>query len=157
MATVLLLLFAPAPEVAFAFDDGDVRLMLTSAGKPVPVAIVKAYTGGEALHADGEIEEGVGRFPLPKRGACLVGITINGKECDLIPIHRHGDKVIPGRVSLTFGTRPCCRTVAVPREGQPTTTPEQIDGGVIALSIFGCACVVGALLLFLLPRSGGVR
>src|SRR5262245_14672533 len=112
MFSTLLLLccIAPPPEASFALDDGDVVIRL-SRGNP---AEIKVYAPGPV--ADGETDEkGVGRFPMLPVKRFWVGIKIAGKECDLVPLELHGDRLTPARVSLTFGTRPCCKAPVKPR------------------------------------------
>jgi hypothetical protein len=143
-ALLLFSLAAPAPEASFTLDEDDVVMRL-SRGNPAKVLV---YAQGYL--ADGETDEqGRGRFPMPPQtNKFWVGIKIAGKECDLIPLERHGNKLTPARVSLTFGTRPCCKVPAKPRPDQ--TAPEDEEDGdrfLLALLIGGGVCVVLAVAL----------
>jgi len=156
LPALLLILAAPAPEAAFTLDDGDVRLRLTRDGRPIREAFVQVYTGNESRFGDGEVEDGVARFPAPPNPTFHVGIKIDGKECDLIPVEKHGATLTPARVSLTFGTRPCCRNAVKPRDGQspPPEQPGRADTGMVVLALVGGVCLLGAVFVLLLPRGG---
>ena len=152
---LLLLLAAPqrAPEAAFAIDEaGFLTLKLTRDGKPVE-GTAKVYEGPPG---EGETVGGSTLVSQLKPGeACLLGITIAGKECDLIALERHGGEARPARVSLTFGTRPCC--VAVPRTREADEPrAEDSGGGAAFLAAAGGACLLAALALaFLRGKTGG--
>lgn len=153
MIAILLALAAPPLLTAeMALDDGFVTLRLTRGGLPVAKADIKVYTGGEAPTVTGELEEGSGTFPMVGK-ACLLGITVDGKECDLIPLEAHGKHLSPSRVSLTFGTRPCCQTSAVPREGQGDGGSRRANPMMILLGLGGGVCLLLALFVLLLPRG----
>ncbi len=154
-ALFLILAAPPALVASFTHDDGFVVLHLKRGNVPVATAAIKIYGGGEAPLATGELEDGSGTFPMPRGGACLVGITIDGKECDLITLERHGEAVTPARVSLTFGTRPCCRAAAGPRKDVPTAddAPRRADTGMILLGLGGGVCLLLALFVLLMPRG----
>jgi hypothetical protein len=110
LLAVTLALAGAKPEVSFSAEGGFVTLRLEGPAGPIADAIIKAYDHVEFVFAEGETDEaGIGTFPAPAGGVCRIGITIKGKECDLIPLHVRPDAVDPPRVQLTFGTRPCCR------------------------------------------------
>jgi hypothetical protein len=77
-------------------------------------------------------------------------VTIQGKECDLIPAKVHGNTLTPARVSLTFGTRPCCQVAKKtdPKSPEPITPP-YLMYGLVALGV-----VVMALTAVLVARGG---
>lgn len=144
-ALLLLCCSGPAPEVTFVVDDDDVVMHL-SRGNP---ARVKVYAPGVPLEGETDEKSGRGRLFLPKVGRFWVGITIAGKECDLIPLERDGDKLTPERVLLTFGSRPCCKVPARPRPDQaaPEEPEEEADWLLAGLALGGGACVLAALLV----------
>jgi hypothetical protein len=144
-ALLLICLSAPAPEASFELDEeGCWVKMRLSRGNPAKVV---AFGPGGPF-ADGETDEkGVGTIFLPPGvNQFLIGIKIAGKECDLIPIQRHGNKLTPARVSLSFGTRPCCTLPAKPRDGQLAPEDEP-DWVLLALLAGGGVCVVTAVAL----------
>jgi hypothetical protein len=150
MTFVVLLLWAADPTVAFTVEDGFVTALVKRDGQPVAGAIIKVYDGGSGPPlVEGETgDDGRGTFVIPNN-AGLVGVTIQGKECDLIPVKVHGNTLTPSRVSLTFGTRPCCQVGK--KSDAPTpepTTPPYLMYGLVALGV-----VVMTLTAVLVARS----
>jgi hypothetical protein len=120
------------PQAHFALQDGFfVQVRVSQAGKPVVGARVRAFDQAETVVGEGETgEEGQGAFGKPPGDVCWVGITIDGKECDLIPLRLHGGRAEPSRVLLTFGTRPCCRAVRArprPPAARPVEDSERLE------------------------------
>ena len=150
MAILLLLMLAApdrAPEAAFSVDDlGFLNVKLTRGGAGVEGKI-RAYEGQNVVGESETGADGSGTvLPLKPGQSCLLGITLAGKECDLIFLERHGKEARPARVSLTFGTRPCC--VNVPRQRE-VSDPEAMpfDGGMVLLAAAGGMCVLAGLAL----------
>jgi hypothetical protein len=117
MSVVLLLALATGTTTAsFRFEDGFIVTKVMKDGKPAGTCVIKVYNGSTSPPlVEGETENGDGTFPLGGKSG-LVGITIDGKECDLIPLSVKDGEVSPPRVLLTFGTRPCCVGAKKPEE-----------------------------------------
>jgi hypothetical protein len=141
--TALVMAAPPAPRAEFAVEDGWLKLTVRQGG-PVAGALIKAYDRAGTAVAEGETgDEGTGTFPAPRGHVCWVGITVGGKECDLVELHL-GKAVTPSRVLLTFGTRPCCkppeRRVGPPEETEDVAqeegfaVPAGVGGGLVALA-----------------------
>ncbi|MFQ3594154.1 MAG: hypothetical protein SNJ82_13325, partial [Gemmataceae bacterium] len=102
--TFLLLLIAvtdcenPTPTVSFTVEEGLVTAVVQRDDQPIAGALIKVYDGssGPPL-VEGETDDGGrGVFIIPNQ-AGLVGITIAGKECDLIPVKVVGNSLTPPR------------------------------------------------------------
>ena len=139
----------------FTVSDGVfVEAKVTKDGRPLTGALIRVYDGGSGPPlADGETVDGVGVFPLTGN-AGLVGITVEGKECDLIPLKIDGGAASPPRVLLTFGTRPCC--VAAKKDESPPVRPVPYAlYAVLAASVLLAAATV--VLMTRVPRASGPR
>ncbi|NBO91085.1 MAG: hypothetical protein EBV06_02025 [Planctomycetia bacterium] len=137
MSVLLLLILANGPTASFTFEDGFVIARVTKDGRPAGVCQIKVYNGTSSPPlVEGETEGGVGTFPLGGK-AGLVGITIDGKECDLIPLQVTGKEISPSRVLLTFGSRPCCIVAKKEKETPIPTdqTNEYLTYGILAGSV----------------------
>lgn len=123
MTLVLLLALAAGPTAEFRFEDGFIVAKVMKEGRPAGTCLIRVYTGGTSPPlVEGETEDGVGTFPLGGSSG-LVGITIDRKECDLIPLSVKDGEVSPSRVLLTFGTRPCCVAAKKDEKSAPTAAP----------------------------------
>jgi hypothetical protein len=141
---------AADPTVAFTVEDGFVTARVKRDGQPIVGAILKVYDGGSGPPlVEGETgDDGQGLFVLPNN-AGLVGITIDGKECDLIPLKVDGNSITPPRVLLTFGTRPCCIVVTkADKEGPEATMPPYL-----LYALLGLGVVVMTLTAILVSRG----
>jgi hypothetical protein len=120
MSVVLLLALATGPTVSFEYEkSGWVITKVMKDGKPAGTCLIKVYSGGTLPPLiDGETEDGQGQFPFREGNSGLVGITIDGKECDLIPLSVKDGEAFPPRVLMTFGTRPCCVGLTKRSEGE---------------------------------------
>jgi hypothetical protein len=151
------------PRASFALEHGWVQVQVRQEKGPVADARIRVFDDAEQVFAEGETDEqGVGSFPA--RGhTCRIGITINGKECDLIPLHLDGKTAEPARVLLTFGTRPCCRMAAGirgwtgPEENsanqESESPPPAPEVGWPALAGGGCLAAAGALVVVFRRRK----
>jgi hypothetical protein len=116
------------PQAAFTVEDGWVKVIVHKDEAPVGIAHIRVYNDAEQQISDGETDErGNGTLFPVSDSSCRIGVTINSKECDLIPLRIHGTRVEPSRVLLTFGTRPCCRALAALRRSANSSREGQVD------------------------------
>ena len=153
MLYFLLWLAAADPTVAFTLQEGFVTVLVQKDGQPVAGAILKVYDGstGPPLVEGETDDQGRGVFVLPNPTG-LIGITIQGKECDLIPVKLAGDTLTPARVSLTFGTRPCCQVGNKADRAVHTDAP--LTPPYLIYATLALAVVVMAVTAVLVARSG---
>ena len=172
-----LLLVSPAgegraadrgPQASFAVEDGWVHVRVQQKERPVANARIRVFDDAEQAIAEGETDEdGKGAFPAPSNHLCRIGVTINGKECDLIPLHLHGTKADPPCVLMTFGTRPCCRALAASRRSKnaPSAAPaddpapdRSSENWVVLSALAGGFCLTaGGGLFVLFQRRNRLR
>jgi hypothetical protein len=160
--TLFALLFAGSapraaePQATFALVKGELEIRVEQDGTPVKDMKVRVLDLGATTLMDAEEIDGTVSFPLDKRSAYLVGITIPGKkkEADLITLRRTGDSLTPPRVLLGF-SKPCCRIAASPRTEAPTPEddaprPDKRSGAWFLLGVSGaCLLAAGMMLMFL--------
>jgi len=158
MSVVLLLALATGPTMtaSFRFEDGFIVTKVMKDARPAGTCLIKVYNGSTSPPlVEGETEDGAGTFPLGGNSG-LVGITIDGKECDLIPLSVKDGEVFPPRVLMTFGTRPCCVGAKKPEEPAP---PARQLPPLFYLFLGGSVLLgVAALVLMLRgPKASGTR
>ncbi len=104
-------------------NDGWIAFSLTHDEKPVVNAKVRVLDTRNGVFAEGEPEpEGRGKFPMPLSRYFLVEAKVGERFADPILLTKGGNSVAPDTVLLSFGLRPCCRTITT-RAG--TYTPER--------------------------------
>jgi hypothetical protein len=155
MSVVVLLALATGPTASFQYEDGDLITRVMKDGQPAGTCFIKVYTGDTSPSlVEGETVNGYGRFPLPEQGR-LLGITIDGKECDLIPLSVKDGEVSPPRVLLTFGTRPCC--VGATKKPEELAPPAARQLPPLFYFFLGGSVLLGVAALVLMLRGGPAK
>jgi hypothetical protein len=160
MSVVLLLALATGPTASFEYEKGGwIITRVMKDGKPAGTCEIKVYSGGTSPPlVNGETEDGVGHIPPLPGNAGLVGITIDGKECDLIPLSVKDGEVSPPRVLLTFGTRPCC--VGATKKPEEPAPPAARQLPPLFYFFLGGSVLLGVAALVLMlrgPKARGTR
>jgi hypothetical protein len=110
--------FAAEPQASFTHKNGWVEVALCKDGMPVANATIDITNPHGINIASGEVEKGQAGFPLPPGASfVIVEIKIGEKTADPIRLYKHDAGVEPARVLLSYGLRPCCRSIKTPREG----------------------------------------
>jgi len=105
---------AEEPEVSLAVKSGWLHFAVaTRNGEPVKDAPVFVYDAKGQKIAEGDSgDDGKGEFPLPGGGRAIVEFKIGKRMADPILLKYDAKAIFPERVLLSFGLRPCCRSVA---------------------------------------------
>lgn len=150
---------ADEPRVSFSLKAGWLHFDLTQEGKPIADALVTVYDAQGQKTAEGDSgTDGKGEFPLPSGPKSSIEFKIGKRLSDPVAVRSAAGGVYPPQVSLSFGLRPCCRSVAktVPRPEQGAVgvaSAPALDRWiwVVPATLF----LGGALLVLLVPRGEG--
>jgi hypothetical protein len=136
-SVVLLLLLARGGDghdnasemhALFSFKDGWVEFSLRKDGRPFANATIQIIDEKGVKFGEGETgEEGETSFPLPSGSSFVVEIKAGQRTADPIRLFKSESGVEPARVLLSYGLRPCCRSIRsrgdVMIVGEKTETP----------------------------------
>jgi hypothetical protein len=117
---------AAEPQAAFALKHGWVEFALRQDGRPVADAKIQIMDEKGVKFGEGETgAAGETAFPLPPGASFVVEIKAGERIADPIRLFKSAAGVEPVRVLLSYGLRPCCRSIK-PR-GDMTVAQEQIE------------------------------
>lgn len=103
---------AAEPYVTFAFERGWVEFTIRQDGVPVPDVFIRVLDEGGTTFATGPADkDGKADFPIPRAASFLVEIKAGARTADPIRLFRTDAGIEPGRVLLSYGLRPCCRSM----------------------------------------------
>jgi hypothetical protein len=119
---------ATEPQADFVLKNGWVEFTLRQDGRPVAHATIQILNEQGKVYAEVEdIDEGRTSFPLPPGASFVVEIKAGDRTADPIRIFKNGSSVEPARVLLSYGLRPCCRSIKPQGDaiivGDPTDAP----------------------------------
>jgi len=149
----------PEPCATFALKNGRVEFALHKNGRPVANATIQIIDEKGAKFGDGDTgAEGQTAFPLPPGSSFVVEIKAGERTADPIRLFKSTTGVEPARVLLSYGLRPCCRsiksarsTVVVANETEaPAAEEHSTFGRLWAPAVVGV--LVFAIGMFLLWR-----
>lgn len=107
---------AGEPQVAFTLKAGWVDVVVRQDGKPLGVSIQLLDERGVTFAAGETGSGGETAFPMPPGSFCTVEIKTGEKTADPIRLHKTDHGVEPGRVLLSYGLQPCCRSKLIKPE-----------------------------------------
>jgi hypothetical protein len=140
------------PQVAFTLKKGWVEFAVRRDGKPVADALIHVIDERGNQFAEGETgPDGDAAFPAPPGASFIVEIKTGERTADPIRLFKTAGGVEPARVLLSYGLRPCCRSISrgepliVGTPTEPGVAPEEstsvgpwlagILGGLIAITL----------------------
>ena len=99
------------PQAAFVLNKrGWVEFALRQDGRAVANATIQIIDDQGVNFAEGETgDEGETAFPLPRGAFCVVEIKVGKRTADPIRLYKSDKSIVPARVLLSYGLRPCCR------------------------------------------------
>lgn len=155
---------AAEPRATFALQAGWVDLSVRQDGKPVAGAVIRILDERGMKFAEGETGAlGETAFPMPPGASCTVEIKTGERTADPIRLVETGGGVEPARVLLSYGLRPCCRSVLVQAEpiivGHPVEPPAEWKDSIYPWAVLGAALfgvVAAAAYLWLTRRCPGI-
>jgi hypothetical protein len=150
---------ATEPQATFSLKNGWVEVALRKDGRPVANATIEILDQHGAKFGDGETgEEGLTAFPLPPGASFVVEIKAGDKTADPIRLFRNNSHIEPARVLLSYGLRPCCRSIKTPSDvptnsEQAETLPaiQEPTPWHLLVPMFAAVSIV-ALFLFMIYR-----
>ena len=148
------------PQATFQLKKGWVEVAIRQDGKPVASATFEIMDEKGVKYGDGETEkDGETAFPLPVGSSFVVEIKTEGRTADPIRLFKTDIGVEPARVLLSYGLRPCCRSIKSRGEGSTvedeseTPTPTENPTHWLKLaSVFAGVSIIVAVVLFLVFR-----
>jgi hypothetical protein len=166
---VLLVLFASSgsafahptePQATFQLKKGWVEVAIRKDGKPLESATFEIMDEKGAKFGAGEIDaEGQTAFPLPHGASFIVEIKTGDRTADPIRLFKTDVGVEPARVLLSYGLRPCCRSIKsrgdMPSVEDETQTPaptEKPTPWLMLASVFAGVSIIVVTLLFVVLR-----
>ena len=114
------------PQATFSVKKGWVEFALRKEGRPVADATLLILDDNGMKFGEGETAaEGETAFPLPPGASFLVEIKIGDRTADPIRLFRSEAGVEPACVLLSYGLRPCCRSIK--SRGEVPIVDEQVE------------------------------
>jgi hypothetical protein len=117
----------PEPQATFVLKQGWVKFAVRKDGRPVGNVTIEIIDENGVRVASGDTgPESETEFPLPPGASFVVEIKVGDRTADPIRLFKSGRNVEPGRVLLSYGLRPCCRSIKTRDEatvGTPIETP----------------------------------
>jgi hypothetical protein len=114
------------PQATFSLKDGWVEFALRKDGRPVANATILIMDERGVKFGEGETgEEGQAAFPLPRGSSFVVEIKAGDRTADPIRLFKSEAGIEPARVLLSYGLRPCCRSIK--SRGEAMIVGEQIE------------------------------
>jgi hypothetical protein len=114
------------PQAAFTLKNGWVELALRKDGRPVANAAIQIIDEHGLNFGDGETgDEGRAAFPLPPGASFVVEIKAGDRTADPIRLFKCDAGVEPARVLLSYGLRPCCRSIKPAAEATSVAIPNE--------------------------------
>jgi hypothetical protein len=123
----------PEPQATFALKNGWVEVTLRKDGRPVANATIEITNQNGRNDGGGETDdEGFAAFPLPPGHSFIVEIKAGDRTADPIRLFKSdAGGVEPACVLLSYGLRPCCRSIKPPSQtltaDEPAETPPAIE------------------------------
>ena len=102
---------ASAPHATFAVKDGFVEVTLRQDGKPVANATIEITKQNGMKFGESVVDDGLASFFLPPGDSFVVEIKAGDRTADPIRLFKVESSVEPARVLLSYGLRPCCRSI----------------------------------------------